>query len=267
MELAAPTFVKSAADKEDSEADELEEGGENRRGPAKEERSKGPGAKSPRRGEAARTPPKKSAAAGSAAGQRGGGGGYETELALATAELALEVKAEAREMKGYLEHTALVPASVKMVTAALAEGVAYNKETLAKKGQDIGSAHGKIATAGLQGLSTMDEVVGTPLEKSLQEFWISVVAKGLQQVEQEVHVFKVAKPKVPSKKEMKWGEEPYARVTFSFAPMTPRSSLGAQLEGDMLDFFKARNWEVESGTPPRSMKERKVADLAFRIRS
>ena len=54
----------------------------------------------------------------------GQGGGYEADLALATANLALETKAESRETKGYLETSALIPASAKIVQGSLEEGVA-----------------------------------------------------------------------------------------------------------------------------------------------
>ena len=268
MDLAAPSFVKSEAARPPKQArmEDADESGE------EEVRSKGVRAKSPK---VARELPEHLKRKGQASGSGGGGrragpqaeGGYEAELALATAALALETKAESRETKGYLETSALIPASAKIVMASLEEGVAFNKEREEKPKQNIGSAHGRIAVAGLLGLSKMPEVKGTDLEQNLQAFWDQVVvSKGIKEVEKQVHVFRMRKPKIPSSRAMSFGQEPYARLTYRLAPATQQTQVAANLEQSMTTFFISQGWEVLTGTAPKSHNEREVIDLSNNVR-
>ena len=197
---------------------------------------------------------------------RGGGGdtavGYESELALATADLCLEVKAATREVQGYSEMTVLVPCSSPLLIEGLEAGVNHNKLIKERKGENVGSPHGKVAEASLRGLATIPQIKGTKLENSLSKFWTEVVMKeDSKLLESEVQVFRATKPKVPSKKTFAFGEEPYGRIVFRFAPMRPSSSLAASVEEDLISFCKTMNWEVMVGTAPRSLKERRLAEL------
>ena len=197
---------------------------------------------------------------------RGGGGdlemGYETELALATADLCLEVKAASRESQGYSETTVLVPCSSPFLKEGLEAGVNHNLLIKEKKGENVGSAHGKVAEASLRGLASIPQIKDTKLEASLGKFWTEVVMKeDSKLLESEIQVFRATKPKVPSKKTFSSGEEPYGKIVFRFAPMRPSSSLAASVEEDLISFCKQMNWEVMVGTAPRSLKERRLAEL------
>ena len=165
-----------------------------------------------------------------------------------------------------METSALIPASAKIVQASLEEGVAFNKEREEKPKQNIGSAHGRIAVAGLLGLSKMPEVKGTDLEQCLQAFWDQAVNKGIKEVEKQVHVFRMRKPKIPSSRAMSFGEEPYARLTYRLAPATQHSQAAANLELSMTNFFVSQGWEVLTGTAPKSHNEREVIDLSNKER-
>ena len=186
----------------------------------------------------------------------------ESELALATADLCLEVKAATREVQGYSEMTVLVPCSSPFLIEGLEAGVNHNKLIKERKGENVGSPHGKVAEASLRGLATIPQIKGTKLENSLSKFWTEVVMKeDSKLMESEVQVFRATKPKVPSKKTFAFGEEPYGRIVFRFAPMRPSSSLAASVEEDLISFCKTMNWEVMVGTAPRSLKERRLAEL------
>ena len=268
MELETPSFVRSAASRPRQEKmDEDDE--KSNTGEEEEIRSKGPKSKSPRRLPAAvEEKPGKGAARGSGSGRRAGTAeeGYEAELATATARLALKTQAGLADTKGYLEMTALIPETAGIVVNSLAEGVAFNKEKEEKKGQNIGAAHGRIAVAGFLGLSKMPEVKGTELEKAIQEFWTHVVSKGIKEVESQVQVFKMQKPKIPSSRRMSFGEVLYARMTYRMAPATQQSQVAANLEYHMTQFFKHMNWEVLTGTAPRMQEEREVHSLLNKAR-
>jgi len=203
------------------------------------------------------------AASSGAAGHRGGGAaGYETELSIATADLCLEVKAASRESQGYSETTVLVPCSSPFLQGGLDAGTAHNNLVRERKGENLGSAHGKVAEASLRGLSSFQEIKGTKLEGSLKEFWEKVVMmEDSKLLESEVQVFRCSKPKVPSKKTFSFGNEPYGRIVFRFAPMRPSSDLAARVEEDLIEFCKVMKWEVLVGTAPKSLKERRVAEL------
>ena len=191
------------------------------------------------------------------------------QLNLAVADLTLENASLGRDMRGYLEHTTLVPHEEPMITAALLGGQEHEEEKRKQKGENIGSAHVGICLKSLMALGKSDDLKKPEfqdLENALEKFWLEVVnVKPQQEMAEEICVFKVFKPKHPSKAIVEsFGM--YSRMVFRFKQPTRLSTQASDLEEQLLAYFKARKWKVMSGTLPKAKKERDVLDCLRQFR-
>ena len=82
-------------------------------------------------------------------------GGRATEDIIdALVDLALETKADTRELKGLMEWTVLCPGNLHFVLEGLAEGREFAKQAQRRKGENLGPSHIKIAIRTLQAMGT-----------------------------------------------------------------------------------------------------------------
>ena len=207
---------------------------------------------------------------GRGAGGRGGGtgsrrggaaGSVDVDDAIsALTDLVLEVKQDSREVRGYLEKTALVPGEVLCVQEALKAAQKIGKKRQQKRGQNLGSAFVQI------GLKLLSQIPATPelqdcshLLEVLKQFWDTIVEKvSEEELPLYLQIFKVSKPRKANSSIMGGG---YAKLTWKFAPMDSEQSVTSQLEIALFRAFKAKGWDVKLSTPPRSTKERAVKGL------
>ena len=213
-------------------------------------------------------------------GGGGGGGGGSTaassaaapssivdERILALADLSLETAAGKREALGLLQWTILVPAVTTFAQEGLAEGRDFAEESQNKKGLNIGSAHVRICLRALKGLAEMEGWKDDrDFTEALQAFWVNVVNKvGPDILEEYVQTWRMMKPKVHSKEVVRdMGE--YCKLIMRLKPLTPSQSEAATLQEVIVKKARAAGWQVKLGTPPKSQKERKVAQIAADIR-
>ena len=122
-------------------------------------------------------------------------------LAIQSAELQLETKAEVRESKGYLERTILVPIDNPLVAEGLEEGKEVNAERKKHPGKNLGSGHVKIFGRAMQGLaSTPQAAADSDLKQIMEKFWAEIFTVCEEDIlREEVQIFKVIRPKVSSK--------------------------------------------------------------------
>ena len=209
-------------------------------------------------------------AKGGGKGRKGGGRGRRNQDSIyqpsldetlqAVGELTLETRQTVREMQGYLERTALIPADCKPVEKALARGQKFAKLRQESKGKNLGSGHIPI---GLDFLKTIPEdpslAGNAALMEALDKFWQEVVMKcNQEELAFHLQVFRVNKPKHANSSIMGGG---YARISFRFAPASPGQQHAARLEETLVAAFKELGWDVKYGTPPKSKKEMVVADI------
>eukprot|EP00930_Biecheleria_cincta_P097754 TRINITY_DN89435_c0_g1_i1.p1 TRINITY_DN89435_c0_g1~~TRINITY_DN89435_c0_g1_i1.p1 ORF type:complete len:242 (-),score=73.20 TRINITY_DN89435_c0_g1_i1:8-733(-) len=190
------------------------------------------------------------------------------QLCLAVADLTLENAAFTREMRGYLEHTVLIPQEDPMIAAALQGAKEHEEEKRRNKGKNVGSAHLGICMKALQALAASDDLK-QPEHSALklaEVFWKEVVmVKSQQEMSEDICVFKVFKPKQPNKEIVEtFGV--YSRVVFRFKQMTKLSTQAVDLEEQLILYFKLKKWKVMSGTPPKAKKERDVQDSLRQFR-
>ena len=182
-------------------------------------------------------------------------GGRATEDIIdALVDLALETKADTRELKGLMEWTVFCPGNLHFVLEGLAEGREFAKQAQRRKGENLGQSQIKIAMRTLQAMGTTSALAD---EKDfltcLKTFWEQVVMK---HAEEElpffIQMWRVSKPKKASKEYFEGG---YAKLQFRFSPATQSylSSAHAEaLQAALLQMAKVMNWQIKVGTSPRS---------------
>ena len=300
MQLATPAFLKrdnkgqakdkKVMDKATDEADE-ETGESGSKTPRKEDDAYMSPAESPapKAKEVNRRLPASlagSSSAGGGKGQRGGRGrkgrGQRSlqvddldpmdRLVIQSAELNLENKAETRESKGYLERTLLAPLEHPLVQGGLEEAKLVNQDRQApgNRGKNLGSGHVRIFGKSMQGLAECPKVAADPdLKNALEKFWAEIfTVKSEDILKEEIQVFRVIRPKISSRvtvSDQALGD--YARVVIRMKPSTRLSSTSEDLQEALVNFARSQHWAVMVGTPPRTKRERVLADTLAEIRS
>ena len=193
--------------------------------------------------------------------------GNREEVALATAELTLENKADLREVRGRFEVTVLLPADLSMVEEGLEEGRKYSSDAQKFKGQDIGSANVKIGTRTMGAMQKVEALKKDDvLMAALKDFWDKkVMVLSSEEMKDEIPVFRLAKPKTSSKA-VTDSMGSYARLTFALKQATIRCTAAETLQLEMVRAFKEQNWMVKYGAAPRSQKERKLRAMIMKDR-
>ena len=189
------------------------------------------------------------------------------ELMQALIQVALEARQDTREIRAMLEWTVLLPGLLFFVTEGLDEGKRYALEASQKRGQDIGSSHIRIAIKTLAALPKTPELKeARELFQALQEFWDKIIkAFDHKELQHFIQVFKISKPKKASMNIIDGG---YAKLTFRFTPTTPLFEVSRHAEAlltALIRCFKALNYQVKAGTPPRSYAERRLRELTRRL--
>ena len=107
------------------------------------------------------------------------------------------------------------------------------------------------------------------LKQALETFWKQKMAvleeEGLRE---EIHVFKIIKPRKMSKILVDGGElGDYAKVVLRMRPGAKKDTLAEDLQEAILAHARAQNWCVTVGTAPRSKKERDLRDTIEEAKS
>jgi hypothetical protein len=191
----------------------------------------------------------------------------ELETLLALGELSLESAAGTREALSLLQYTVMMPAECLGATEGLEGGKEYAEEAKRRKGENIGSAHTRIALKTLMGFSNMDQFKNNPTFcQTLKDFWSTYVEKlSPQDLEEYIMTWRMVKPKISSKTVL--GGKPYVKLILKLRPASPSQDLAAKLQEAILQVARDSKWEVKVGAPPRSQKERKVLDIVQALRS
>jgi hypothetical protein len=224
----------------------------------REAKLKGPGAaKSPR----TKFQPSARGAGGSSGDDFGNRLNAVEELTAATAELGLETAYDKREQKGILMWTILIPATVSFLLEGLAEGRTFAEEMKKRKGENIGSAHVRIALRALRALRDMDDWKSDPdFMEALKNFWQEVVekhSKDPELIEEQIQVWRMTKPKVGTQ-DIFEGE--YGKLVFRLKAATVKEGASEALSEEIIRMARKVGWKVKVGTAPRGPKERKVAE-------
>ena len=183
------------------------------------------------------------------------------DLCLSTAQLAMETKADVREIQGYTQWAALLPAALPCCQEGLAEGKEFSKIVKENKGKDVGAAHVRICVKTVAALAKMaDFQADQAFKDSANAFWDQIICK-LSPIElkEQIQVFRLTKPKVQSSVENKdFGEEGYCKLIFRFKPATKFDEIAACFQHHLIRMIKKLNYDIRVGTPPKTAAERKV---------
>ena len=183
------------------------------------------------------------------------------------AVVAMEAKADARDLKGQNEWTTLVPGDLFFVQESLDEGKEFAAEAQRKKGVNLGSAHVRIALKGILGMAKTEELQDqAELQDGIKAFWKEVVtAHPKEDLPFFISVFRVTKPRKASAEVM---GGTYAKVTFRFTnvnPLFPASQTAFNFQAAVLKAFRNKGWQVKAGAAPRSTNERLLKEIANRL--
>lgn len=189
-------------------------------------------------------------------------------LSLATADLSLENAATNREQRGYLETTVLADAEAAMIISGLEGAKQFEKDKQDKQKQKgakrITSAHVQVALKSLQSLAQIPglEKDHPALFQALSTFWSEVVqVKSEEELASQIPIFKIFRPKVPSRAVTEKMGRVYARLVYRFKPPGLQCSRAAAVGEALEDYSRAMGWQVMHGTAPRGGKERTAVDI------
>jgi hypothetical protein len=184
------------------------------------------------------------------------GNGWYREMLNGVAKLALEAKADAREMKGFLEFTVLLPAILYFIQAGLEAGRKYAEKALKAKGTDLGPPHIQVALQTLRAMAKTETLAKeAEFLAKLEAFWKLITTTHESKLPFFVHVFRIQKPKKASQAIMDGG---YAKRTFRFAPEWKEPQ---GLQTAILNLCKSQGYQLKSGTAPRTQQEREVRQM------
>jgi hypothetical protein len=195
-------------------------------------------------------------------GSSSGAGGLEA-IVLATAELSLEAKQDAKEVLGFSQYAVLAPATSELVVESLAEGKVFSELTQTKKGEDVGPGHVRIFLKGMAGTTKMKDFMDDPeYKKALEDFWNQKVSLSPLELKEQIHIYRALKPKISKEMDLDavYGEEGYARLLIRLRPSSKTDSVAETLQENFLRVCKKLGWTIYFGTAPKSAKERKLLE-------
>ena len=182
---------------------------------------------------------------------------------MATAELSLEAKQDAKEVLGFSQYAVLAPATSELVVESLAEGKVFSELTQTKKGEDVGPGHVRIFLKGMAGTTKMKDFMDdSEYKKALEDFWNQKVSLSPLELKEQIHIYRALKPKISKEMDLDavYGEEGYARLLIRLRPSSKTDSVAETLQENFLRVCKKLGWTVYFGTAPKSAKERKLLE-------
>ena len=180
----------------------------------------------------------------------------------ATAELTMEMKQDARKIRGFLELSAQVPADLLCTEEALRLADLKGQHVQQKQifsqtlGKVLGDGFGQIGTKFLSLIPITPELRSCEvLIKKLDEYWTTIVEKVTPEDRPLfIQVFKV--PNQDKASIMIWRLAPTAEKRgIHLCDALREQQVTNDLEKALYEVFKQKGWEVRKGFPPTMTKE------------
>ena len=114
-------------------------------------------------------------------------------------------------------------------------------------------------------MGDQDDFQDVAFQKAMKDFWKECVEnKSDGEIAEAVEIFKIQKPKIPSKVVVREFQD-YARMTYRFRPSNPLQQSAELLQAHMTRVMREKGWQVLSGSAPKSMNERNVQSLKDKL--